>query len=106
MTRPISENTLNAALRRLGYGPEQMTTHGFRAMASTRLNEIGRWNPDAIERQLAHQEADDVRRAYIHAAEYWPERVKMMQAWADYLDELREGGKVLPLSRRAKKATV
>jgi integrase len=96
VTRPISENTLNAALRRLGYGPEQMTTHGFRAMASTRLNEVGRWNPDAIERQLAHQETDDVRRAYIHAAEYWPERVKMMQAWTDYLDELREGGKVLP----------
>jgi len=103
VTRPISENTLNAALRQLGYGPEQMTTHGFRAMASTRLNEIGRWNPDAIERQLAHQEADDVRRAYIHAAEYWPERVKMMQAWADYLDELRDGGKVLPLARRARK---
>src|SRR5262245_45155164 len=103
LARPISENTLNAALRRLGYGPEQMTTHGFRAMASTRLNEIGRWNPDAIERQLAHQEPDDVRRAYIHAAEYGPERVKMMQAWADYLDELREGGKVLPLARRAKK---
>jgi integrase len=103
--RPMSENTLNAALRRLGYGPEQMTTHGFRTMASTRLNEIGRWNPDAIERQLAHQEADDVRRAYIHAAEYWPERVKMMQAWADYLDGLREGGKVLPLTRRAKQKT-
>src|SRR5262249_44242362 len=85
--RPISENILNAALRRLGYGPEQMTTHGFRAMASTRPNAIGRWNPDAIERQLAHQEPDDVRRAYIHAAEYWPERVQMMQAWADYLDK-------------------
>jgi integrase len=106
VTRPISENTLNAALRRLGYGPEQMTTHGFRTMASTRLNETGRWNPDAIEGQLAHQEADDVRRAYIHAAEYWPERVKMMQAWADYLDDLREGGKVLPLARRAKRNVV
>jgi len=96
--RPLSENTLNGALRRLGYGPEEMTTHGFRAMASTRLNEIGRWNPDAIERQLAHQEPDDVRRAYIHAAEYWSERVKMMQAWADYLDQLRDGGNVLPLT--------
>jgi integrase len=106
VARPISENTLNAALRRLGYGPEEMTTHGFRTMASTRLNETGRWHPDAIERQLAHQEADDVRRAYIHAAEYWSERVKMMQAWADYLDELREGGKVLPLARRAKKYAV
>ncbi len=101
VARPISENTLNAALRRLGYSSEAMSTHGFRAMAATRLNEMGRWNPDAIERQLAHQEPSAVRRAYIHSAEYWPERVLMMQAWADYLDELREGGKVkvLPLER-------
>jgi len=98
-TRPISENTLNAALRRLGYGSEAMTTHGFRGMAATRLNEMGCWNPDAIERQLAHQEADAVRRAYTHNAEYWPERISMMQAWADYLDELRESGKVLPLKK-------
>jgi integrase len=95
--RPISENTLNAALRRLGYGSEEMCTHGFRGMASTRLNEMGRWNPDAIERQLAHQEANAVRRAYTHGAEFWAERVEMMQAWADYLDGLQEGGKVLPL---------
>jgi integrase len=98
-TRPISENTLNAALRRLGYGTEEMCVHGFRGMASTRLNEMGRWNPDAIERQLAHQEANAVRRAYTHNAEFWSERVLMMQAWADYLDELREGGKVLPLTQ-------
>ena len=97
--RPMSENTLNAALRRLGYSSDQMTGHGFRAMASTRLNEMGRWNPDAIERQLAHQEMDDVRRAYMHAAEFWSERVKMMQAWADYLDELRDVGNVIPLRR-------
>ena len=97
--RPISENTLNAALRRLGYASETMSTHGFRAMAATRLNEMGRWNPDAIERQLAHQEANAVRRAYTHRAEYWLERVAMMQAWADYLDELKEGGKVLPMVR-------
>ena len=97
-TRPISENTLNAALRRLGYGSEEMCTHGFRGMASTRLNEMGCWNPDAIERQLAHQEANSVRRAYTHGAEFWTERVQMMQAWADYLDGLREGGKVVPLS--------
>ena len=97
LTRPISENTLNAALRRLGYGSEQMCTHGFRGTAATRLNEMGRWNPDAIERQLAHQEASAVRRAYTHGAEYWPERVLMMQAWADYLDGLREVGKVVPL---------
>jgi integrase len=97
--RPISENTLNAALRRLGYSSEAMSTHGFRAMAATQLNEMGRWNPDAIERQLAHQEASAVRRAYTHSAEYWPERVLMMQAWADYLDELRKTGKVLPLMK-------
>jgi integrase len=93
--QPISENTLNAALRRLGYGPNQMTAHGFRAMAATRLNEMGKWNPDAIERQLAHQERNDVRRAYTHAAEYWSERIVMMQVWADYLDELRDNGKVI-----------
>ena len=96
-TRPISENTLNAALRRLGYGSEEICTHGFRSMASSRLNEMGRWNPDAIERQLAHQEANAVRRAYTHGADYWSERVQMMQAWADYLDGLREGGTVVPL---------
>ena len=99
VSRPMSENTLNAALRRLGYGPDEMTTHGFRSMASTRLNEMGRWNRDAIERQLAHQEPDEVRRAYTHAAEYWLERVQMMQAWADYLDELREAGKVEALGK-------
>jgi integrase len=95
--RPISENTMNAALRRLGYSSEEMCIHGFRSMASSRLNEMGRWNPDAIERQLAHQEANSVRRAYTHGAEYWTERVQMMQAWADYLNGLREGGKVVPL---------
>jgi integrase len=75
-----------------------MSSHGFRAMAA---NEIGRSNSDAIERQLAHQEASAVRRAYTHSAEYWPERVLMMQSWADYLDELREGEKVklLPLKK-------
>jgi len=96
-TRPISENTLNAALRRLGYGSEEMCIHGFRSMASSRLNEMGGWNPDAIERQLAHQEANAVRRAYTHGAEFWTERVQMMQAWADYLDGLKAGGKVMPL---------
>ena len=98
-SRSMSENTLNAALRRLGYSKDQMTAHGFKGMASTRLNEMGRWNPNAIERQLAHQESNDVRRAYMHAAEYWPERVKMMQTWADYLDELRDAGKAVRLRR-------
>jgi integrase len=87
--RPISENTLNAALRRLGYESDEICTHRFRAMASTRLNEMGRWNADAIERQLAHKEPNAVRRAYTHGAEYWSERVAMMQSWADYLEELR-----------------
>jgi integrase len=98
-SKPISENTLNAALRRLGYRSKQMTAHGFRAMASTHLNEMGRWNPDAIERQLGHQEMDDVRRAYMHAAEFWPERVVMMQAWADYLDGLRKAGEIISFRR-------
>ncbi|MGH6924451.1 MAG: tyrosine-type recombinase/integrase [Propylenella sp.] len=88
--RCLSENTLNAALRRLGYGTDQMTSHGFRSMAATRLNEMCRWHPDVIERALAHQEANAVRRAYTSAVEYWPERVELMQVWADYLDELRE----------------
>jgi integrase len=88
VTRPISENTLNAALRRLGYGSDDMTSHGFRSMASTRLNEMGRWNPDAIERQLAHGERNTVRAAYNHAL-YLTERIEMMQVWADYLDMIK-----------------
>lgn len=84
--RPMSENTVNAALRRLGYAKDEMTGHGFRSMASTLLNEQG-WNSDAIERQLAHSDQDGVRAAYNYA-EYLPERKKMMQAWADYLDSL------------------
>jgi len=85
--RPMSDNTLNSALRRLGYTKSEVTAHGFRTTASTLLNEMGRWNPDAIERQLAHQEQNEVRNAYMHGAEFWTERVAMMQAWADYLDE-------------------
>jgi len=96
--RPMSENTLNAALRRLGYSKEEVTAQGFRTTASTLLNEMGRWSPDAIERQLAHQEEEDVRRAYKHPAEFWAERVEMMQAWADYLDQLRSGADVIPLA--------
>lgn len=87
-SRPISDNTLNAALRRMGYGKEEATAHGFRATASTLLNECGEWHPDAIERQLAHIENNDVRRAYARA-EHWEERINMMQWWADYLDELK-----------------
>lgn len=97
--RPMSENTVNAALRRLGYAKNEMTGHGFRSMASTLLNEQG-WNRDAIERQLAHGERNGVRAAY-NFAEFLPERRRMMQAWADYLDALRQGGKVVPLFREA-----
>jgi integrase len=84
---PMSENTVNAALRRLGFGRDEMTAHGFRSTASTLLNERG-WNPDAVERQLAHAEADGVRAAYNHA-EYLPQRREMMQWWADWLDGLK-----------------
>jgi integrase len=85
--RPISENTLNAALRRLGYAKDEVTAHGFRATASTLLNESGLWHADAIERQLAHIEGNAVRKAYARG-EHWEERVRMMQWWADRLDEL------------------
>lgn len=95
---PISENTLNAALRRLGYDQTQMTAHGFRAAASTLLNESGRWSVDAIERALAHLESNEVRRAYARG-EHWDERVKMAAWWADHLDTLRDGAKVLPFSK-------
>jgi integrase len=93
--RPISENTVNAALRRLGYSLDEMTHHGFRAMASTRLNELG-FGPDVIERQLSHVERDPVRAAYNRAA-YMEERKTMMQAWADYLDALRQGAPVVAI---------
>ncbi|MDH7974808.1 integrase arm-type DNA-binding domain-containing protein [Sphingomonas sp. AR_OL41] len=89
--RPISDNTINAALRRMGYSKDQMTAHGFRTSASSLLNESGRWNPDAIERALAHMVAGAVRRIYNQSA-YWAERVEMAQWWSDFLDQLREGG--------------
>lgn len=86
----MSENTVTFALRRMGYSGDQMTAHGFRAMAATLLNEMGLWNPDAIERQLAHMENNGVRRAYARG-QYWEERVRMMQHWSDDLDQLRGG---------------
>ena len=97
--RHMSENTINAGLRRLGYAVGDMTGHGFRSMASTLLNEQG-WNRDAIERQLAHAERDDIRAAYNYA-EHMPERRKMMQAWADYLDKLKAGAEVIPILQSA-----
>lgn len=84
----LSENALNGALRRLGFGPEEMTAHGFRATASTILNERG-VRPDVIEAMLGHQNENTVRRAYNRAS-YWPERVELMQRWADMLDEFRK----------------
>lgn len=96
--RPISDNTLNAALRRLGYDKSEITVHGLRSTASVFLNESGKWHADAIERQLAHQETNEVRGAYTHAAEFWQERMRMMRWWADELDRLRDLGRVLKLS--------
>ncbi|RDJ20149.1 DUF4102 domain-containing protein [Bosea caraganae] len=90
--RPMSENTLNAALRRLGYANEEHVAHGFRSSASTLLNESKLWHADAVERSLAHEEPNKVRRAYARG-EYWEERVKMAQWWADQVDLMRAGAK-------------
>lgn len=98
-SKPMSENTINAALRTMGFSRDEITAHGFRGMASTALNEMG-WHHDAIERQLAHKEANSVRAAYNHA-DYLGERRRMMQAWADHLDELRENGRIIPLHQAA-----
>ena len=84
----LSENSMNSALRRMGYTNEQHTAHGFRSTASTILNESRKFHPDVIEAQLAHRDRDSIRRIYNRAA-YWEERVPMMQWWADFLDERR-----------------
>lgn len=94
---PMSDNTINAALRRLGYDRTTLTAHGFRGMASTMLHEQG-WASDVIERQLSHAERNSVKAAYNHA-EHLPARRKMMQAWADYLDKLRKGADVVPMRK-------
>ncbi|QUM73568.1 tyrosine-type recombinase/integrase [Sphingopyxis granuli] len=98
-SRPMSENTINAGLRRLGYSGDEMTAHGFRAMASTLLNESGKWSADAIERALAHGDTDKVRAAY-HRGQHWQERVEMAQWWSDHLDTLRDGAEILPFQRK------
>jgi integrase len=92
----MSENTINGAPRRLGFSKDQMTGHGFRSAASSMLNERGLWSADAIERQLAHVDADSVRRAYARA-DYWEERVHIMAWWADRCEEMKRGGVVVPL---------
>lgn len=88
ITKPISENTINAALRYLGFENTEMTAHGFRAMARTLLDEVLGFRPDFIEHQLAHAVRDPLGRAYNRTS-HLEERKKMMQAWADYLDALR-----------------
>lgn len=95
LARPMSENTILAALRRLGYSKEEMTAHGFRSMASTLLHELG-WPSDVIERQLAHAERNKIKASYNHA-QHLGQRREMMQAWADYLGELEQGAKVITI---------
>jgi integrase len=97
--RSMSANTVNTALRRLGYGKDEMTGHGFRSMASTCLNEQG-WHPALIELQLAHAERNKVRAAY-NKAQRLAERRTMMQSWADWLDALCAAGNVVPIRRQA-----
>ena len=95
----MSDVALLAALRRMGFDKSEMTTHGFRAMARTILDEVLNFRPDFIEHQLAHAVRDPNGRAYNRTA-HLPERHKMMQAWADYLDNLKNGGNVLPFRKQ------
>lgn len=97
--KPMSENTINAALRGMGYERGSFTGHGFRSMASTLLHEQG-WSSDVIERQLAHAERNTVKAAY-NRAEHLPERRKMMQEWADYLNKLKAGAEIIPINQSA-----
>jgi len=94
--RPISENTMNGALRRIGYSQDEATAHGFRSTFSTLANDSGKWSVNAIEAALAHIEPNAVRRAYARG-DYWDERVLLMRWWADYCDALRLNGRVLSL---------
>ena len=94
--RPMSENTVNAALRSLGYDGKTLTGHGFRAVARTLLDEVLNYPPHVIEQQLAHAVKDPLGRAYNRTA-HLEQRREMMQAWADYLDKLKSGAEVIPL---------
>lgn len=98
--RPMSDNAILAAMRRLGIGKDEMSGHGFRAMARTILDEVLRFRPDLIEHQLAHAVRDPNGRAYNRTA-HLPERRQMMQAWADYLDKLKAGAEVIPIHGNA-----
>ena len=92
--RPMCENAVNGALRRMDYGPDEMTAHGFRSTASSLLNESGKWSADAIERSLSHADGNQVRAAY-HRGAHWSERVEMAQWWSDQIDTLRQGAQLL-----------
>lgn len=98
--KPMCENAINGALRRLGFGSDVMTAHGFRSTASSLLNESGKWSSDAIERALSHADANQVRAAY-HRGAHWPERVEMAQWWSDHLEILRDGATIIPLRQLA-----
>lgn len=96
-TKIMSENTVNSALRAMGYDTKtEVCGHGFRTMARGAMGESGLWNDDAIERQLSHSERNNVRAAYIHTSEHLDERRLMVQWWADYLDVNRQGYDVTP----------
>lgn len=96
--KPMCENAINTALRRMGFDRDTVTAHGFRATASTLLNESGLWHPDAIERALAHGHSDAVRGTYARG-QHWEERVKMAQWWSDHLDGLRTHASVAPVRK-------
>lgn len=98
-SRPMSENTINAALRRMGYSKDEMTGHGFRTLASTWLHEMG-WPSEIIEVQLAHVDKNKIRGTYNRAL-YLEQRTRMMQAWSDYLDGIKAGGEVIPMRQKA-----
>jgi integrase len=93
--RPMSENTLNATYRRLGFDKDTITSHGLRSTASSLLNESGKWHPDAIERGLSHGDSNFIRGIYARG-DFWDERVEMVQWWSDYLDRLRIGAEIVP----------
>jgi len=95
--RPMSENAINQAFRRMGYGSDVVTAHGLRSTASTLLNESGKWSADAIERALAHGHSDRVRGIYARG-QHWDERVAMAQWWSDYLDQVKAGGEIAPFA--------
>jgi integrase len=88
--KPISENTLNQALRRMGFGPDEVTSHGFRSTFTTFSNESGLWNPDAIESYCARQDSNAVRRAY-NRSQYWDERIKIADWWSEELKFYAKG---------------